>query len=112
MGWIEYLTCRDQDTVADHFGHGEIQDMSPRSTSSKGRRTPRRSYRTPVFVHVYDLGQGYLSWGINAVAKSYGLFHSGVEVYGREWHFGETVSDAATGIAWNAPRGNRDHNFR
>merc|ERR1719253_2543931 len=40
-----------------------------------------------VFVHVYDLWGSYVARGLNAVTTRFGLFHTGVEVYGQEWYF-------------------------
>lgn len=69
-----------------------------------------------VLVHVYDLGDSFLTRGLNSVAKSYGAFHTGVEVYGREWLFGVAVNEDdgtdPTGVSWHLPRENRDHSFR
>mmetsp|Transcript_46676 Transcript_46676/g.105775 ORF Transcript_46676/g.105775 Transcript_46676/m.105775 type:complete len:225 (-) Transcript_46676:56-730(-) len=106
MGWTDWLLCNEQDAFVNLDGerHGELRP------SKMTWRAP--TYNEPVRVHVYDLGQLYLTWGLNAVAKNYGAFHTGVEVYGREWHFGETMSDLATGIAWHAPKANQDHAYR
>mmetsp|Transcript_25070 Transcript_25070/g.56854 ORF Transcript_25070/g.56854 Transcript_25070/m.56854 type:complete len:322 (-) Transcript_25070:60-1025(-) len=71
-----------------------------------------RVYRERVFVRVYDLGQTFFTRSLNRVTKSYGAFHTGVEVYGREWSFGMTFNDWSTGITWNLPGKNPDHSFR
>lgn len=73
-----------------------------------------------VLVHVYDLGDSFLARSLNSVAKDYGAFHTGVEVYGREWYFGAVMEDSAasspfpdvTGVAWHVPKLNSDHGFR
>mmetsp|Transcript_42283 Transcript_42283/g.111831 ORF Transcript_42283/g.111831 Transcript_42283/m.111831 type:complete len:348 (-) Transcript_42283:55-1098(-) len=65
-----------------------------------------------VFVRVYDLGQNLLTRWHNCYAKSYGAFHTGVEVYGREWSFGMTGDDWSTGITEHEPGQNSDHTFR
>merc|ERR1712232_23529 len=44
-------------------------------------------------------------------ARAYGAFHSGVEVYGREWSFGLTECDGS-GITWCTPGQHPDHHFR
>jgi len=61
---------------------------------------------------VYDLGQTFVTRWHNKVTKSYGAFHTGVEVYGQEWSFGMTFEDWSTGVTWNAPKENPDHTFR
>eukprot|EP00927_Polykrikos_kofoidii_P018333 TRINITY_DN18489_c0_g2_i1.p1 TRINITY_DN18489_c0_g2~~TRINITY_DN18489_c0_g2_i1.p1 ORF type:complete len:290 (+),score=41.60 TRINITY_DN18489_c0_g2_i1:145-1014(+) len=87
----------------DTFMHATSRDIEP---------TPR-VYRERVLVRVYDLGQTVVTRSIlNSVAKSYGAFHTGVEVYGREWSFGMTFDDYSTGITCNPPGQNADHNFR
>lgn len=71
-----------------------------------------RIYRERVLLNVYDLGRTFLTRGINHVAKSYGAFHTGLEVYGREWSFGMTFDDWSSGVTWNPPRENPDHRYR
>lgn len=72
-----------------------------------------RVYRERAQVRVYDLGQTFVTRGVlNRMAKSYGAFHTGVEVYGREWSFGMTFDDYSTGVTWNPPGQNSDHTFR
>mmetsp|Transcript_3740 Transcript_3740/g.10645 ORF Transcript_3740/g.10645 Transcript_3740/m.10645 type:complete len:220 (+) Transcript_3740:139-798(+) len=73
---------------------------------------PPRLHRERVLVRVYDLGRTVLTRLHNQVSKSYGAFHTGVEVYGREWSFGMTFDDQSTGVTWNPPAQNPDHNFR
>lgn len=68
--------------------------------------------RGRVVVRVYDLGQTFVTRGYNAVAKSYGAFHSGVEVYGKEWSFGMVCDDVSTGVGWNEPGMCENHSFR
>mmetsp|Transcript_9019 Transcript_9019/g.23355 ORF Transcript_9019/g.23355 Transcript_9019/m.23355 type:complete len:230 (-) Transcript_9019:286-975(-) len=70
-----------------------------------------RPKRERVLVHVYDLGQSYLTQGLNSVTRTYGAFHTGVEVYGKEWLFGMAGGDTS-GIAWHEPKQCRDHTFR
>mmetsp|Transcript_42336 Transcript_42336/g.95524 ORF Transcript_42336/g.95524 Transcript_42336/m.95524 type:complete len:354 (+) Transcript_42336:106-1167(+) len=64
-----------------------------------------------VSLRVYDLGQTVLTRGYNAVNKSYGAFHTGVEVYGREWSFG-AAPVGYSGIGENPPGENTMHSFR
>jgi len=81
------------------------------------KRGPARAgenhvYKERVLVRVYDLGQTFVTRWHNKVSKGYGAFHTGVEVYGREWSFGMTFDDVSTGVMWNYPAQNRDHAFR
>jgi len=64
-----------------------------------------------VSLRVYDLGQTVITRGYNAVNKSYGAFHTGVEVYGREWSFG-AAPPGYSGIGENLPGENLMHSFR
>lgn len=88
------------------------------ATHGGGQPTPiprqvERVYRERVLVRVYDLGKTALTRGfLNQVTKSYGAYHTGVEVYGREWSFGMTFDDWSTGVTWNPPAVNPDHSFR
>eukprot|EP00746_Dinoflagellata_sp_MGD_P164427 gnl/MRDRNA2_/MRDRNA2_93045_c0_seq1.p1 gnl/MRDRNA2_/MRDRNA2_93045_c0~~gnl/MRDRNA2_/MRDRNA2_93045_c0_seq1.p1 ORF type:complete len:331 (-),score=55.60 gnl/MRDRNA2_/MRDRNA2_93045_c0_seq1:108-1100(-) len=64
-----------------------------------------------VLLHVYDLGKRAITRSYNSVIKSHGAFHSGVEVYGKEWAFGMT-SDASTGVCYGTPRQHQQHTYR
>mmetsp|Transcript_48290 Transcript_48290/g.134850 ORF Transcript_48290/g.134850 Transcript_48290/m.134850 type:complete len:347 (+) Transcript_48290:79-1119(+) len=75
-------------------------------------RVPARRYGPRVFIRVYDLGRAALLRPHNIITRNYGAFHTGVEVYGREWSFGMTLDDYQSGILWNMPGRNMDHSFR
>mmetsp|Transcript_14655 Transcript_14655/g.27527 ORF Transcript_14655/g.27527 Transcript_14655/m.27527 type:complete len:254 (-) Transcript_14655:265-1026(-) len=80
--------------------------------SSPPRPMPgQRVYRERVLVRVYDLGQTVWTRLHNGLTKNYGAFHTGVEVYGKEWSFGMCV-EYAPGITCNEPGKNLDHAFR
>jgi len=78
-----------------------LHDLAATNGSQPGR----------VTLRVYDLGQTVLTRGYNAVNKSYGAFHTGVEVYGREWSFG-AAPVGYSGIGENPPGENSMHSFR
>lgn len=84
-----------RDLPADEDDDLPVSPMPVRSKCSPPSLEPRRRrLQLPdscceVRVHVYDL------WGevasapqfLNALTTQYGLFHTGVEVYGEEWYF-------------------------
>lgn len=106
------------------------------SATPQSRRAPvslplasRSSGSARVLLHVYDLGDSFWTRGLwNSVAKEYGAFHTGVEVYGREWLFGATAESDGDedmrahsntrptqdqdGITWHLPKQNLDHSYR
>lgn len=92
---------------------GEVVNTHGGSAPSPIPKAVERVYRERVLVRVYDLGKTALTRGfLNQVTKSYGAYHTGVEVYGREWSFGMTFDDWSTGVTWNPPAVNPDHSFR
>mmetsp|Transcript_65164 Transcript_65164/g.172648 ORF Transcript_65164/g.172648 Transcript_65164/m.172648 type:complete len:320 (-) Transcript_65164:147-1106(-) len=93
-------------TARSHF-HSNAQSFTSLSEMHDADETEGQ-----VVVHVYDLGTSFVTRGVvNQVTKKYGAYHTGVEVYGREWSFGMTFDDS-TGITWNSPCKNRDHSYR
>jgi len=64
-----------------------------------------------VFLRVYNLGQTFITRWHNSLVKSYGAFHTGVEVYGREYCFGATQDDSS-GVGWLPPGECEQHDFR
>jgi len=81
------------------------------ASSAPSRPPGRRVYRERVLVRVYDLGQTMLTRVHNQLTKNYGAFHTGVEVYGKEWSYGMTF-DNTSGIISHEPARNSDHTFR
>ncbi|CAD7952716.1 unnamed protein product [Amoebophrya sp. A25] len=68
--------------------------------------------RVPVWVNVYHLGQSRMVQSLNSMLGSgSGVFHSGVELLGREYSFGMTHDRTASGVTWDEPRQHRDHTF-
>eukprot|EP00930_Biecheleria_cincta_P031161 TRINITY_DN21621_c0_g1_i1.p1 TRINITY_DN21621_c0_g1~~TRINITY_DN21621_c0_g1_i1.p1 ORF type:complete len:403 (+),score=50.95 TRINITY_DN21621_c0_g1_i1:92-1300(+) len=66
-----------------------------------------------VTLHIYDLGISG-SEVINSVLSvvGTGAFHTGVEVYGTEYSFGYTPTDAVPGVVKCVPRQCSGHRFR
>jgi len=75
----------------------------------RGRRT---NLPEPVYLQVYDLGQRYLTQTFNSLVRSYGAFHSGIEVFNSEWSFGMTFEKESTGVIENDPRAHPDHTYK
>lgn len=76
------------------------------------KKPPQWNTSPEVFIHVYDLGHSSLVQRFNGAARRVGLFHSGVEVYGVEWHFGFCWEETAPGVTSVPPRGNEEHTYR
>jgi hypothetical protein len=72
------------------------------------------SARTPVILHVYDVGRNAKVRGINN-ALPYtgmgGIFHGAIEIYGREFSFGGSPNDIC-GIFTVKPAGCPMHTYR
>lgn len=72
------------------------------------------SARTPVILHVYDVGASSKVRNINS-ALPYtgigGIFHGGIEVYGREYSFGGSRNKVC-GIFSGKPAGCPMHTYR
>lgn len=117
MSWLSDRGGSDealehQQFADDPFFLSSSPTPSAPSTSRQLPETERRVFRERVLVRVYDLGQTFWTRLHNQITKSYGAFHTGVEVYGREWCFGMTFDDFSTGITSNMPAKNPDHTFR
>lgn len=65
-----------------------------------------------VLLHVYDLGK-YMKV-VNTVSRAFdwGIFHVGVEVYGKEWCFERTFSPDVPGISAYTPKQHPSHVYR
>jgi len=68
---------------------------------------PRR-----VLLHVYDLA--WYAAPVNSIAKNFGsgLYHAGIEVFGKEWSYYYVAPDVGTGILCNTPRQHPHHAYR
>lgn len=70
-----------------------------------------------VLLNVYDIGDMEIMQDINRVSTMNdsvligGVYHAGVEVYGREWGYGFTEDDD-TGVCYVEPRCNFQHTYR
>jgi len=89
----------------------KTSEVIAKAGSTKAARDPDRVYRERVLVRVYHLNKTVITRALNRNLKSYGAYHTGVEVYGREWSFGMTFDDWSTGITWNPPGENPDHTY-
>jgi len=91
-----------------------------------GADTPSHAYEvldltnlppSTVLVHVYDVGDEEIIKKVNRISTMSdqvligGVFHAGVEVFGREWGFGFT-EDGGSGVCYVTPRCNRQHTYR
>ena len=65
-----------------------------------------------VFLHIYDVSTTKTISNLNAVTKNVGggVFHSGVELFGREWSFG--FCEEGSGVFCCAPRSVDVHVYR
>uniref|UniRef100_A0A7S3NFF5 PPPDE domain-containing protein n=1 Tax=Aureoumbra lagunensis TaxID=44058 RepID=A0A7S3NFF5_9STRA len=73
------------------------------------------STRMPVFLHVYDLGTSTLIGGLNRTIQgplSAGIFHTGIEIGGREYAFGGCRTQGKSGIFSCRPRHCPLHTYR
>lgn len=70
-----------------------------------------------VLLHVYDVSDGDLFTKINNVTTAgnnvlvAGVFHAGVEIYGKEWCYGVT-EPGRSGVAYGEPRTHPQHTYR
>lgn len=110
LSWVGGSSTDQDDPKKRNLRGGTRSEVLPRGSGAKPDSD--RVYRERVLLNVYDLGRTYLTRTINHVAKNYGAFHTGLEVYGREWSFGMTFDDWSSGVTWNPPRENPDHRYR
>merc|ERR1740121_1097015 len=61
-----------------------------------------------VVVHYYDLRASFRFW--NSLTTRLGVFHTGVEVYGREWCF--CASSELPGVIATVPKQHPNHRYR
>mmetsp|Transcript_124416 Transcript_124416/g.387353 ORF Transcript_124416/g.387353 Transcript_124416/m.387353 type:complete len:244 (+) Transcript_124416:115-846(+) len=67
----------------------------------------------PVTLQIYDAGGTRMVTNVNTLLRAVGTgaFHTGVEVYGKEWSFGFT-NDGSSGIFACQPRRCKTHAYR
>jgi len=68
---------------------------------------------SPVILHIYDAGGTEMVKNVNTLLRAVGTgaFHTGVELYGKEWSFGFT-NDGSSGIFSCPPRSCKTHRYR
>merc|ERR1719478_1426023 len=76
------------------------------------KKVPQWTSCPQVSIHVYDLGHTHFVQRLNSASRRVALFHSGVEVYGVEWHFGFCWDESAPGVTSVLPRSNEEHTYR
>lgn len=88
---------------------------SPRFSpfSLLSRRSSPGDYSESVRLNIYDLGKTTpVQWANGVLLQmGTGVFHAGVEVYGKEYSFGHR-SDRSSGVVWCPPRQADGHKFR
>ena len=99
--------------------HGPALPSVPtqQANSAEGAEPTGAKDAVPVTIHVYDVGQGQLR--DVAVPNWAGIYHAGVEVYGREYGFGgpnpavaEQNVAGATGVFINFPKKCASHTYK
>lgn len=95
---------------AEGIGSGSAE------SSSSHEQPPRQQLEwtnsPEVKINVYDLGQSRLVSHVNAAFRRVALFHTGVEVYGVEWHFGFCWDPQSPGVTSVPPMKNAEHTYR
>jgi len=77
-------------------------------------RPAARPRLASVTLHIYDVGTSDQVKQVNNVLRPLGLgaFHTGVEVYGWEWSFQDSLNPEGTGIFRCIPRTSEGHVYR
>lgn len=91
-------------------GHGiPFRGLSP----ALFQATPEARVVTVVLLNVYNIGQSCGGKAVNGMLRPLGtgFFHCGVEIFGREWSYGEAPASMSTGIFWCWPRNCKGHNY-
>lgn len=67
----------------------------------------------PVTLHIYDVGTCSEIKVLNRLLRPLGtgVFHCGVEVFGNEWSYSDTLDGGGSGIFCCPPRGCHGHNY-
>eukprot|EP00445_Apocalathium_hangoei_P015842 CAMPEP_0203897382 /NCGR_PEP_ID=MMETSP0359-20131031/40022_1 /ASSEMBLY_ACC=CAM_ASM_000338 /TAXON_ID=268821 /ORGANISM="Scrippsiella Hangoei, Strain SHTV-5" /LENGTH=350 /DNA_ID=CAMNT_0050820271 /DNA_START=92 /DNA_END=1144 /DNA_ORIENTATION=+ len=95
---------------------GEAWGNSPQNWPQPNGAQPLAAWfpprRTPVMLNIYDLGKKNETKVMNRLLRviGSGAFHSGVEVFGREWSY-RGAHRAGTGLFCCEPRGCDCHTY-
>jgi len=93
--------------VDDQHGQNKVVPAPPHYPYGLGKHTADcgcqggAGPREPVLLNVYDL---FWTNGLTSKVAGLGFFHSGVQIYGREWSYGQHDEPGATGIYHHNPR--------
>lgn len=71
-----------------------------------------------VLLHVYHVSKNDAVRRLNRITggsrnplKFGGVFHAGVEIYGKEWSYGATLEPSDCGVEWNVPKEHSMHQY-
>jgi len=79
--------------------------------SSEDLQSP--SLQEPVYLHLYHLGTHGHGSLLNRLLNNMGagVYHCGVEVFGKEWSFADTVTGEGQGVFECVPRRCKGHTY-
>ena len=78
--------------------HEDVPDPSSLTQAPDAGAAAGSAQQVDVFLNVYNIAQSGLLQSIGL-----GLFHSGIEIYGKEWSYGGTT-EHVTGVFWLPPK--------
>lgn len=96
------------EVYAECMKHHVVHMRLRRASADPDRPPLCLSDGNSVVVHIYDLKPSVRVW--NNLTTRFGLYHTGVEVYGREWCF--CSSDNLEGVIATGPMQHPSHQYR
>lgn len=87
--------------------------LIPRDANPPSSPERQRNALALITLNIYDVGTSHNTMLFNRITKPMGagIFHCGVEVYGREWSFSDTESGTGCGVFSCLPRRCDGHSF-